>query len=203
LCLKSMIAITKNDYQVIEHKLEASPIGNCQFLSRGNWSAHNPPELSTYTLMHHKSGQKFDLAKFHPTHRAELSMAEDAFDEDRVILLQRVLITGANTPFYQYKILLNNGDIERIGMIDSGSSHFQVGFGLYGRHLVTLSKKELKIFDTVCGTEKKLKNGQIKGGYHLFCTDRQLVIWQRDGENVHEKKFSFSRPFPLLDNDKQ
>jgi len=207
LCLKSVIVISKNvsenDYKVTEHKLEESPTVNCQVVASGIWLAINPKESSTYTLMHHKSAQKFVVAKFHPTNDAIFSMAEDAFDEDRVILLQRVFVRGPNTCFYQYKILLKNGDIMRNGMIDIESSLNQVDFGLYGRHLVALSEEELKIFDTFWGMERKLKNAPIKGGEQLAFTDTHLTFFQWDGEYPQARKLSFARPYPQLDNDEQ
>jgi len=206
LCLKSVIIISKNvsnnDYKVIEHKLEELPIVNCQVIASGIWLVLYPKESSTYTLMHHKSGQKFDLAKFPTTVWDKLSMAEDAFDEDRVILLQQVMVFGANAYCYHYKIALKNGDIVRNGLIDSGGSFN--AFGLYGRHLVALSKEELKIFDTFCGMERRLKNAPIKGGEHFAFTDRHLTIIEWYGyHDAHIRKLSFSRPYPQLDHDKQ
>jgi len=206
LCLKSVIIISKNvsenDYEIIEHKLEKSNIMDHQVVVSGFWLALNPKESSTYTLMHHKSGQKFDVSQAQTG--CLLKMVEDAFDEGRVIVLQLLTVIGANAHFYYYKIVLKNGDIERNGLIDTGSWILNaVDFGLYGGHLVALSEDELKVYDTVCGTERKLKNAPIKGGEIFEFTDRHLSFFQKDGDDAHARKLSFARPYPQLDDDKQ
>jgi len=200
-CDRSIIIVRKResdgDFLILEH---AIPSPSPEIKVSALWILLHLYDSKPFLLMNVRSGKIFSCLKVNPEPNQAI-INDDTLGSGNVVVAHCYM--GSQSSFCHYQVVALSGECLDHGYIDTQHQKIK-DFCLYGRILVMMTGKRIRIFDT-CQDGSEIRTlplfaqADTYSFERLISTDRSLTAVKVKQEQIQLKQYIFKRPYPEVD----